>query len=434
MSNRQAETGHQQPVWLTLLVVVMRLVVGATFLFSGVVKAFDPWGTYYKVSEYLLTLGWDQLVGLSILFAFALPAFEMMVGVVLAVGAFRRGGPVAALVLMAVMLPLSVWLAVTNAVPDCGCFGDALHLSNTATLGKNVLLTSGCVFLLVYGRHTRGWYGPAVQWVVLLLTFTLAMLWATFGYIDQPLVDFRPFPVGTRVSALSHAVDDDSYRFIYERDGERREFGIDSVPDEEDGWTFVARRELPPPADTAAAGTRTISIVDQTGDRTDDVLDNAKLLLLLFPDLESISAAHSYPLNELSDAAKEQGVAVFGLTGASYGQIAEWADLSMADYPMLVADNSEIKMIARGNPAVVYLSNDTIVWKRTLTSIDEEKIQNQPIERMGDDLNKSYFLPNTVVLYVLTMLALLVFNRIHVLVLSLVRRLRPRKGPEQANS
>ncbi|MBR1882150.1 MAG: DoxX family membrane protein, partial [Muribaculaceae bacterium] len=134
-----------QPWIITLTVVLVRLVMGATFAFSGFAKAIDPWGTYYKITEYILTLGWDALLPAALFAAFALPAAEMTLGVIVAVGAYRRSAPVLMLLMMAVMLPLTLWLAVTRAVPDCGCFGDAWVLSNNATFAKNVVLAVGAV-------------------------------------------------------------------------------------------------------------------------------------------------------------------------------------------------------------------------------------------------------------------------------------------------
>ena len=126
--------------WCRLLTVLMRLTVGGVFIFSGFTKGVDPWGTYYKISDYLGAMGLGEWTGTALLLAAALAALEFMLGVAIAVGAYRRSAPWVALLVMLVMTPLTLWLAVTGAVPDCGCFGDALHMSNWATFGKNILL------------------------------------------------------------------------------------------------------------------------------------------------------------------------------------------------------------------------------------------------------------------------------------------------------
>ena len=174
-----AKTKTNNDSWLvTLMVWLMRLVVGDVFVFSGFSKAIDPWGSYYKFNEYLLTLGWDNLFAQSLFASFAVPIVEFALGVLLLVGAYRRVAPVLLLLFMLVMTPLTLWLALTDAVPDCGCFGDALVLSNWATFGKNVALTAGLVFLLLLNKKVAGLYGPAVQWLVAvaacLFAFALA--------------------------------------------------------------------------------------------------------------------------------------------------------------------------------------------------------------------------------------------------------------------
>ncbi len=417
---------ERQPWVITTIVLLMRLVVGGIFIFSGFVKAIDPWGTYYKVTEYLLTLGWDTLAGQALFFAFALPALELLLGVAIFVGAYRRSAPIAVLLFMAVMLPLTLWLAVTNAVPDCGCFGDALILTNWATFGKNLLLTLGALFLLAFGRHVPGIFGPAVQWMVMAATFIATMAIAWQGYFTQPLIDYRPYPTGTRLVSSQPSTNDQDYLFIYEKDGQGHEFTIDSVPDEEDGWTFVDRREVARKPQKLQDDERALAVTDQGTDAADELLENDSLLLLLFPDLPQVSIATTFVINELTDKASNQGVTVSGLTSASDGQIAEWVDISMAEYPMLVADDSDIKMLARGNPAVVYVEQGVIKWKRTLNSISADALHDDSltIDTLSDDLNPGGYLRRVALYYALALVVILVLNRTHLLVRPLFSRKR----------
>lgn len=423
MSNNSNSSPEQSWV-INVIVLLMRLVVGGTFVFSGLAKAIDPWGTYYKVTEYLLTLGWNTLAGQALFIAFALPAIELLLGVAILVGAYRRSAPIGVLVMMAFMLPLTLWLAVTNAVPDCGCFGDALVLTNWATFGKNLLLTMGALFLLLLGRKVPGVFGPAVQWMVMAATFVATLAIALPGYFTQPMIDFRPYKVGTRLVSAQPSTSDSDYLFIYEKDGQQQEFTIDSVPDEADGWTFVTRREVVRQPIQPQAGSRAIAVTDHGTDAAEDVLAADSVLLFLFPDLPQVSIATTFVINELTDKARAQGVQIYGITSATDGQIAEWTDISMASYPMLVADDSDIKMMARGNPAVVYLDNDTIRWKRTLGSISADDIHNSDndIVHMGDDMQPYSQLKRIALFYALALLVILVLNRTHLIVQPLFTR------------
>ena len=299
-----------------------------------------------------------------------------------------------------------------------------LYPTAGASAMRLCFLTLGAVFFFFFCRKVPGVFGPAVQWMVMAATFLATMAIALPGYFTQPMIDFRPYKLGTKLVSAQPSVSGDDYLFIYEKDGQQHEFTIDSLPDEEDGWTFVDRREVEKKTPVAGERNRTLAVTDHGTDAADEVLDNDKLLLLLFPDLPQVSIATTFVINELNDKALAQGAKVYGLTSASDGQIAEWTDVSMAEYPMLVADDSDIKMMARGNPAVVYLENDSIRWKRTLGSISADVIHDNAvsISRMGDDMRPVDYLKRIGFFYVLALLAILVLNRTHLLVRPLFTR------------
>ena len=411
--------------WCRLLTVLMRITVGGVFIFSGFTKGVDPWGSYYKITDYLNAMGLEGWAGTALFLAVAIAALEFMLGVALAVGAYRRSAPWLALLAMLVMTPLTLWLAVTGAVPDCGCFGDALHMSNWATFGKNILLLLGIIYLLFFNTTVRGVYGPAVQWMVMALSFAFVMAVAYFGYFTQPLIDYRPYPIGTRLvntTCLSDSDEgEDDFIFIYSRDGKEQEFTIDSLPDEEDGWEYVTRYHARRPRGKVIMQTGNsedgIAILDSEGnDVTIDVLaDSHNTLLLLFPDLASVGVVNSFALNELNDAAQVTDVDVIGLTPATAEQIEQWQDISMASYPIYNMDDSELKMIARGNPAVVYLEDGVISWKRTLGSLDSVTMPEH-LGELADDYDSDGIMTTLLLAYLAGLLAVLVLNRSHLVV------------------
>ncbi len=416
--------------WCQVLTVLMRLVVGGVFIFSGFTKAIDPWGTSYKITDYLTAMGMEEWAATALFIAVALAALEFILGIQLVLGAYRRSAPIVSLLLMLVLTPLTLWLAITDAVPDCGCFGDALHLSNWATFGKNLLLLLGVVYLLMFNKSVRGIYGPAVQWIVTALSFAFIMAIAYYGYFVQPLIDYRPYPVGTRLVAddeLETDESDDEFIFIYSKDGEEHEFTIDSLPDEEDGWEYVTRYHARRPHSKIIIrngdGSNGIAIHDMEGnDVTIDVLgDNRRTVLLLFPAPDKVGVVNSFALNELNDAALVAEANVVGLTPASQEQIEAWQDLSMASYPFYHMDDSELKMVARGNPAVVYLEDGIIKWKRTLSSLDNVD-QAAALADIGNDYDSDQIMSRLMIAYLAAMLALLLLNRSHVVIPSLIKR------------
>ena len=418
--------------WCQLLTVLMRLTVGGVFVFSGFTKGIDPWGTCYKITDYLNAMGLERWSSAALFIAAAMAALEFMLGIAIVVGAYRRSSPWIALLVMLVMTPLTLWLAVTGAVPDCGCFGDALHLSNWATFGKNVLLLLGVIYLILFNTSVRGIFGPAVQWMVMAASFAFVMAVAYNGYFTQPLIDYRPYPVGTRLIAQDNidASDsdegEDDFIFIYSKDGEEHEFSIDSLPDEDDGWEYVTRYHAKRPRGKVIVqdgSHNSIAIMDEDGDDvTLDVLGGSRrTVLLLFPDLPDVGVASSFTLNELTDAALVNDAQVIGLTPASQDEIDHWKDISMADYPIYNMDDSELKSMARGNPAVAYVEDGVIRWKRTLSSLDNVE---QPVElgAMGDDYDADAILTRLMFSYLAALAIILLINRSHLVIKHFLRK------------
>ena len=236
---------------------LLRITVGATFIISGFVKAVDPWGTLYKFEDYMAAMHLPVFHNLLLTGAFLLCAYEFVAGVFLLLGCFRKSAPIAAMLFMAVMLPLTVWIAFWNPVSDCGCFGDAFILSNQATLWKNVVLTIAVAWLIKYNHTERCLVRPSLQWLAFIGSSAYIIAVSLAGYIYQPLLDFRPYPVGTPITEFSSVsddedekTDDEAIRFIYAKGGVEKSFGIDDeLPDEADGWHFVRREEPEPTAD-----------------------------------------------------------------------------------------------------------------------------------------------------------------------------------------
>lgn len=363
-------------VWLS------RLLVGGTFTFSGLTKSIDPWGTYYKVDSYFAAMHIETGDGTALFCAFALSALELLTGVMVLLGCYRRVAAWAASAIMAMMLPLTLWIAVADPVADCGCFGDALVISNWATFWKNVVLGAACVWLVIYGRRVMTLVNPYLQWIGVVATLAFNIAVQTVGYNVQPVIDFRPFPDGTHLFESGDAGDDEGdYVFVYAKGDERREFGIDdTLPDEESGWHFVERRSLEPSVRIVRSQPESKSLRLWSEDGNEDVTESAapadgEGLLVVIPDITRLSMSSSWRLNELYDLAIARDVEMAAVAAATPARIATWRDLSLAEYPIYTAEDTELKELVRGNPGVVYLRDGEIVWKTTLSSLDTDCLE-----------------------------------------------------------
>lgn len=352
--------------WLQAVVWTLRVVIGGVFVVSGTTKCVDIWGFVFKLEEYLEVWNLSEPRSLVILASVLISAYELVFGFLLLTGCYKRVAPWILTASMVVMLPLTAYIAVANPVSDCGCFGDFWVISNTATFVKNIFLTAGLVVLIIYNRRVKeGLFEPAIQWIVGGIVTLYACILALYGYNVQPMLDFRSYPAG---SFLTENEEDDSSdampTFIYEKDGEQKEFTADELPD--DSWTFVERKDA---GDTGDMG---FSIYDGDEDVTDTAIEpEGKELLLVIPEPRMADISYTYYINGLYEKADSAGIAMIGLIGGTQRDVAFWKDISMAAYPCYTAEDTGLKELSRGIMSLVLLEDGQIVGKATVSSIAE---------------------------------------------------------------
>lgn len=351
---------------IVIITWVLRVVCGGLFIFSGFVKAIDPWGTIFKVEEYLAAFGWPVPFSLMRLGVFGLCAVEFIVGCFLLMGCFRKSCPIFAGLIMMFMLPLTLWVAMENPVADCGCFGDVVVISNWLTFWKNVLLACGIIWLLRFNLSAICLVTPAFQWLAVVGSGVFILVIELFGFFYQPLLDFRSYPVGSELFADYTG---------------NSEHGID------------------------------VFDPDTGEDKNEDALDaEGRELIVMIPKVSMVSPATTWKLNSLYAWAQEKGVRMIGIVSGSSEEIEEWEDLSMTEYPIYLADDTAIKEVVRGNPGIVYLDNGKIVWKATLSSIDIDDFLGPEVTGDVSSLGRDNYriLRNCVLTYLIFM-AFLVF-------------------------
>lgn len=349
-------------VWL------FRILTGVTFIVSGLSKMIDVWGFVYKIEQYLAVWEMPQPRSLVLAVAMALSGIEFLLGFFMATGCYKRTSAWLMSLIMLGMLPLTLYIWIADPVSDCGCFGDFLVISNFATFLKNVALAAMLVYLLFNNHKVSGLFTAYSQWLVAFVAFLYILAIGLFGYHVQPLIDFRPYKVGTPLLGDDSPADaEEQFVFIYEKEGERHEFGEDELPDST--WTFVDRKE----AGNVARDDRAFAVFDGDDDVTAEVLAPDSLqVLLLIPELDNIDVSSTYLINEMNRYVESRGGKMTGIVGGDDEELEYWRDISMASYDLFTAESTAIKEIARGNVAVVYLKDGIIQWKRSLNSIDSD--------------------------------------------------------------
>lgn len=364
---------------IKILVELSRLLIGVVFIFSGFVKAVDPMGGAIKIGEYLTSFGLDKLQPFTVLLSFNLSAIEFALGVCMLLGVYRRYVSFLTLLFMAFMTPLTLYLALFDPVSDCGCFGDALVISNWETFYKNVVLLAAAVFVFIYHKRLLQGYTYKVYWFVALYAYLFGVGFAYYNYNHLPVIDFRPYKIGANIPSLMAVPDgapedEYAYTFVYEKDGVKQEFTLDNYPQNDSSWTFVESKTrlvkqgyVPPVA--------SFNIYNAEGDDvTDELLNNsAPLLLLIAPKLENADDEQMDQINGVCDYALEHNIPFYCVTGSSQKAIDAWADNTGAEYPFRMADEVLLKTIIRSNPGLVLLKNGTILAKWHYNDIPPEE-------------------------------------------------------------
>ena len=362
-----AKTGH----WATtLLLNVCRLLLAVAFVFSGFVKAVDPLGTQYKIQDYLEALGLAQYVGdwLTLAASLSLSALEFCLGVFLLFAIRRRQVSRMVLAFMAVMTVVTLWLAVANPVKDCGCFGDAVKLTNWQTLWKNVVLLTAAAVVAAWPLRMTRFISKTNQGIVINFTVLFVIGVSLWSLYRLPMFDFRPYHVGANIvksMEIPEGAKKPKFRttYIMEKNGERREFALEDYPDST--WTYVdARTELiekgyePPIQD--------LSIVERsTGDDiTQQVLTHkGYTFLLVSPHLEYADDSDFGDIDRIYEYAQDNGYPFYCLTASSDKGIEQWRNITGAEYPFCTTDATTLKTIIRSNPGLLLLRDGVVVRK-----------------------------------------------------------------------
>lgn len=349
--------------WAKVIVMTLRIVIGITFVFSGFVKGVDEWGFIFKLEEYLAVVDITLPRSVTLVAGIFVASFEAICGLLLLIGAYRRSVPLLLGLIMIVMLPLSAWLAIRNPIDDCGCFGDAVTISNWATFIKNIFITAAIVYLMKYNRYVRFvLYRRDLQWLVPIGAFIYMLFVSLISYNVQPMVDFRPYPEGSRIKGDGN---EENIVFVYTNGSETKEFTADALPSDSQ-WEFVERKG------EYESGANGIAVYDGDEEVSETVLsDEGQQMIFVVPEINRVDLSYTYFVNELCRICQENGIDFIGLLDSDADGIEWWKDYSMANYNCYSADDTELKSLVRGKMAIIYLEDGVIVWKRTISSLVE---------------------------------------------------------------
>ena len=373
---------------LKMIVNLCRIIVAVTFIFSGFVKAIDPIGTQYKLQDYLGAIGMAGILPNWTLLAVAvfLAAIEFCIGIFLLFAIQRRLISKLTAAFMAFMTMVTVWIVVADPVKDCGCFGDALHLTNTETLIKNIVLLVCSLAIMYRPLAMFRFVSKSNQWIVTNYTIVFILVSSGLSLYYLPIFDFRPYHIGVNIPRgmeipKGAKLPQFKTTFIMEKNGQRKEFTLDNYPDA--SWKFIDSKTvqtsegyIPPIHD--------FSITDnKTGlDLTNSVLSHkGYTFLLIAPHLETADDSNFGDIDRLYEYAQSYDIPFYCLTASTTKAIKRWIDLTGAEYPFCITDEAVLKTIIRSNPGLLLLKGGTIINKWSHNNLPNEAKLSRPISQ-----------------------------------------------------
>ncbi|MDR0414543.1 MAG: DoxX family protein [Prevotellaceae bacterium] len=349
-------------------VTICRLLVGVIFVFSGFVKAIDPLGSTYKIVDYFDAFGVGFLEPMA-LYAGALQnAVELAIGLCLIIGVRMKITAWALMLFMLFYTVLTFFLAIFNPVSDCGCFGDAIKLTNWETFFKNLILLALTLIIFSVRNKYRRLAGAAQEWLYVLLFIVGSLALSLHCYKHLPPLDFMEYHVGQHLPTAMSVPDDaprDEYStvLIYAKDGKEQEFSETDFPWQDTTWVFVdSRSELVKKGYTPPV--HNFSIVHHlNGDITDEVLAAEYAFLLVAPKLEKLNQPDLEASKNIAALAKERGYTFLGLTASTQGYAGEFCSNHMLNFEFCSTDETTLKSMVRSNLGLMLLHRGIVVGK-----------------------------------------------------------------------
>lgn len=378
-----------------LAVTLSRLLVGGLFTFSGIVKAVDPLGTAYKIDDYLIEMGLTQWMALSLPLSLLMVVGEFVLGMLLLLGLWRKGTLRLIALFLLFFTPLTLWIALTDPVEDCGCFGDAFRISNWATFYKNLLLSAAMLLLFIKQKQIRPLYGPRMTPCVSGFLLLFVLLFALHNLNRLPLFDFRPYRIGASLPEQMRVDPEraDRYEtlFIYQKDGVEKEFTEEDYPWNDSTWTFVDMRSRllregvrPAIEDFAVTALyrdeesgHLVTGSDITGQL---LLESDWQFLVIAWSLQEMQLRHLDRFRALCSFAEQRGYPFYLLTASPPDMVGAWEERHRTGFRFASADERVLKTMIRSNPGLMLIREGSVINKWDDSRLPEPLPEAIPLE------------------------------------------------------
>lgn len=349
-----------------------RIIVGIVFIYSGFVKGIDPLGSDYKFTDYFNAFGMGWMNATTLFFSFALSLAEFLIGIALLFNLWVSRMAWGSLLFMFFFTPLTLVSALTNPVSDCGCFGDAMILTNWQTFWKNIILLLLAIMIFMYRKEYKSSLPLVGQFSFLALAGAGMLCLSVYCYRHLPVLDFRPYAVGKNITEgmrLPEGTEPDQYevtlKYKNKQTGEVQSFTEENYP-----WQDTLNWEYESSSERLVKKGYITPIHDLViehptlGNITEEILedDNHTILAVTY-NLTQSDVQYQPAINRLAEYAQEKGIRFYGLTSSSERDIETYKKRYHVPYEFCTADEIQLKTMIRSNPGVIILREGTILDK-----------------------------------------------------------------------
>lgn len=358
---------------MRILHLISRIIIGVVFMFSGFVKGIDPLGFAYRLEDYFMVWGTDWMMPAAVTLSILLSTMEFVLGFVVL---FNLKPKVNASILLGVMIfftGLTLYDAIENPVPDCGCFGDAIKLTNVETFVKNLILLVPTLILFFYRKKAADRYSNLKAYGMAGIVTALFIALCTWCYMHLPLIDFMEWKKGNKMYSESTLPVKFYLTYKNKETGEEKEYLSPNYPFNDSvwmsQWEFVSQR-VDDPNQHPGAG---LQIVDLEGnDVTDVIIRNQDYHFLLITwDLAKANKEALKSVNDFAMKAETDGYTLSAITSSLPEEIDTISKQFNLNYTFYQADDVTLKIMVRSNPGMIMMKDGVVMNKWGFRDIPE---------------------------------------------------------------
>lgn len=393
---------------------ICRFTVGIIFILSGFLKAVDPIGNSLKIDEYLKAFHLGFLDFTSVPAGILLSAAEFLIGVCILKGIKMKLFSRVALIFISFFTLLTLYSAIFNPVQDCGCFGEAIHLSNWETFFKNVILL-GCAIVIFLQRDQFKPIASAKWNYIYIGGYSALILGISIcSLLYLPQIDFGVFKAGTDLTTSADAQPEHEYEvvFTYSKDGEEKTFTLENLPDS--SWTFVDSQTKLISASSYTDGNT--ELILKTGDGiyvTNEVLGSGRpLFLLSLYNCSRISAKKLERIAAIRDTLVASGADFYILSGNT----PEESEALFTNFNILYTDYKNAISLNRSNGGLTYINDGTVIRKwssrETPDRFDDVLCEDSEVVTANVVIKEQLFVEITIFVILFMILIIRFFSKI----------------------